>query len=503
MRDILIDVRCLQDASHAQTPQGQQARALLGRARLELPRDELVGLMDPALPPLAEGVRASLDRVRVTAYTGALTRPACFVQLSPLTHDPLFVARLLMDQRIPCVTIAPTRSPGRMQAADRIRGVVARHWLRRYDLAVAEPVLWEAVAGLSWKAAAPAAVTGRRARIALIDPSGDATLRSALESVADVDVVTPADPVATLRKRYDRVISVVANTKLHAPVVDAIARQGGACILRDGCLIRAYDVARWKQRSRKLAELELGRALGPGELEGWLAGHALPRARLLGEIAAAEKLFVHSEAFAAAIASASGQAPRALPMPLAIGDWPAAGRTPRRDGPGTDQSIVASATGHMAESCFWALDLLRHWGVPARLHLFGPLPADSVWLDEVAARLGLADRVVITPGPAPEHSAAADVGVFLCMRGQGSVGMEMAASAARGLPCVASESVAEPFAQPAWVRTISDMPSPVLLAEAIAAVLARPPEVEELAAWRREHSPAAFARALGHALDIG
>jgi glycosyltransferase involved in cell wall biosynthesis len=96
--DVLIDARCLQDPNYAGRGIGRHATALLEGARASptIARGaRLTALQDPALPPMSARHRAVFDELRTTAYTGALTRPVWFLQLSPMTHDPLFVARLL------------------------------------------------------------------------------------------------------------------------------------------------------------------------------------------------------------------------------------------------------------------------------------------------------------------------------------------------------------------------------------------------------------------------
>ena len=136
----LIDVRCLQDPAYAERGIGRHARALLEHARHYLPGMRLVGLADPARPALPPSVRALIDDTRGSAYTGALTQPCCHVQLSPMTHDPLFVARLLHHPSIPSATVVydfiPFDQPGHYLAkpATRIDYDIALRWLARHQL---------------------------------------------------------------------------------------------------------------------------------------------------------------------------------------------------------------------------------------------------------------------------------------------------------------------------------------------------------------------------------
>lgn len=140
MRACLIDVRCLQDPAYAERGIGRHAGVLLAHARAALPETRLIGLADRNLPALAPGLRAHLDELKHGAYTGALRRPTVHVQLSPMTHDPLFTARLLLHQSIPSACalydFIPHDEPERYlpRSASRIEYAVALRWLARYQM---------------------------------------------------------------------------------------------------------------------------------------------------------------------------------------------------------------------------------------------------------------------------------------------------------------------------------------------------------------------------------
>ena len=135
----LIDIRCLQDPLYAERGIGRHAAALLHHARAMLPGMRLVAITDPAMPPLASPARASVDEVRTTAYTGAITEACCHVQMSPMTHDPLFVARLLQHPSIPAATAVydfiPLDEPDRYLPSPmaRLDYDVSLHWLARHQ----------------------------------------------------------------------------------------------------------------------------------------------------------------------------------------------------------------------------------------------------------------------------------------------------------------------------------------------------------------------------------
>ncbi len=100
---LIVDARCLQDPAYRERGIGQHAESLLRHRSHDAARGPLVGLLDPSLPALLPHTAALFDRLQWTAYAEP-PDGGWFLSLSPLTHDPLRVARLL------------TR-PGRRQAA--------------------------------------------------------------------------------------------------------------------------------------------------------------------------------------------------------------------------------------------------------------------------------------------------------------------------------------------------------------------------------------------------
>ncbi len=143
MPDVIVDVRCLQDPNYATRGIGRHATALLEGARASptIARGaRLIALQDPAMPALSARHRAVFDGVRTTAYTGALTRPVWFLQLSPMTHDPLFVARLLHHAAPLTAAVVYDFIPLDDAAGylanpkTRLDYHVALAWLSRYDL---------------------------------------------------------------------------------------------------------------------------------------------------------------------------------------------------------------------------------------------------------------------------------------------------------------------------------------------------------------------------------
>ena len=140
MRDCIVDLRCLQDPLYRGRGIGRHAVALLGTARTMMPDYRIIGLTDPELPELQATPRAMVDAVRHSAYTGAMFDPCLFVQFSAMTHDPLFVARLLDHPEVRSAAVVydfiPLEEPERYLplAGNRLDYHVGLRWLARHDL---------------------------------------------------------------------------------------------------------------------------------------------------------------------------------------------------------------------------------------------------------------------------------------------------------------------------------------------------------------------------------
>jgi len=144
IHNIILDLRCLQDQNYARRGVGRHALALLRHAPRGTGGVRLVGIVDPALPQLPEEARDAVNFIRPNAYAAAAGSPpqppACFVELSPMTHDPLFVARLLHDPTVLRTTVVydfiPRHFPDRYLPGpeQRLSYATALRWLAHYDL---------------------------------------------------------------------------------------------------------------------------------------------------------------------------------------------------------------------------------------------------------------------------------------------------------------------------------------------------------------------------------
>lgn len=184
--EIVIDARSLQDPDYADRGVGRHALNLLRHAPAEA---RLTALADPSLPPLPDEAARLFHRIRPNAYLPAGGR-SCFVQPSPMTHDPLFAGRLLSDaghlRAAAVYDFIPHQHPGRYlpTAAQRLRYDVALRWLARFDVFL--PISQASAADLH------AILAVDRARIAVTG----APLDPGFERAAGPEGPPPAPPAA-------------------------------------------------------------------------------------------------------------------------------------------------------------------------------------------------------------------------------------------------------------------------------------------------------------------
>lgn len=139
---IVFDVRCLQDVHYRDRGVGRLSANLIRSARRFVPaerKSRLVGIVDPALPALESRFGMHLDDVRAGSYLPDDAGASWFVELSPMTHDPLFIARFLDDQRFFSASVVHDFIP--LQSPEQYLGTFAAsmdyqaklRWLSRYD----------------------------------------------------------------------------------------------------------------------------------------------------------------------------------------------------------------------------------------------------------------------------------------------------------------------------------------------------------------------------------
>ncbi|WP_202355249.1 glycosyltransferase [Mesorhizobium sp. 113-3-3] len=139
--EIVFDLRCLQDPSYRDRGVGKLSANLVRAVGLLRGRIGVstLGLVDPALPPLEDRFRHLVDRVRSNAYLDVKGSSTVFFELSPMTHDPFFLGRIVNDPDILKLAIVydfiPLMKPERYlpTASNRLDYHTQLIWLSRYD----------------------------------------------------------------------------------------------------------------------------------------------------------------------------------------------------------------------------------------------------------------------------------------------------------------------------------------------------------------------------------
>ena len=335
-------------------------------------------------------------------------------------------------------------------------------------------------------------------------------------------VVAPMSAFPHLSNRFDRVISVMGNSHFHAEIFSMLMRYGGACIEHDNRLLGFYQHLVGDQRGRRIAERELGRPLEPGEFERWLGDEATLEATFFAEIADRSKpLCVHSRESARLVRERFGVNASYLPFSV-YREWheeqfTPANRARARARVGFSPEEIAIITlGYVGlqkapEECIWALDLMRGWGIPAKLHFVGEVSTDRARLDWLCEHLGLTSHVrfisdYVSEETYRDYLLAADAAVQLRTHLLGGLSGALLDCIAVGLPTVANRDLAESMEAPNYVFQVPDRPSPVLVAEALVAALesrtALRQRDEARAAYCNVHNFRVYAEELCAALSL-
>jgi glycosyltransferase involved in cell wall biosynthesis len=167
-----------------------------------------------------------------------------------------------------------------------------------------------------------------------------------------------------------------------------------------------------------------------------------------------------------------------------------------------DKEIVIVTFGYVhpckaPEECIWALEILRRWKISASLHFVGGIEnledgGDS--LLALAERIGLRENVKLVAEYVSEQTyrdylVGADAAIQLRTYRLGGLSGALLDCAAAGLPTVTNASLATAVGVPGrYIRSIPDVLSPLLLAEAIAELIASGMTAVRPEADRREFS---------------
>ena len=344
-------------------------------------------------------------------------------------------------------------------------------------------------------------------------------LASALAPLCELSVFGGAaiGPLPHLSSAYDRVISAIGNSHLHADIYDYTLRWGGAVICHDARLI-GLVAGRGLDHAAELASRELGRAIAPETVALWAENENGREASFLGDLAAAARpLIFHARQPAALVAARFGINAHRLPFALYRpfrGPIRAADRARARKtlGIAPEQKLIASfgfvGRNKGVLAAFYALARLRRTQRQAKLVFVGA-PNDSLALFmTLSLSLGIADAVDFGAGFVAEadyrnYLLAADVALQLRENGEGNISGALQDCIAAGLPSVANADLADNIAAPAYVGRVADRLDPGEIATALEMALHAERDFEVArAAYCAAHSMDAYARRLLETLGL-
>ncbi len=450
-------------------------------------------LLDQALFPADDDLALArlLDLAAVPAWrTAALARQSAVW--------PRFKAAAVAQRFWTAVQrLAPVQAPGAPRARPRV--------------AVLTP-LPPARSGVADYSAPMCAELAKRVELHVLTPTAEAECPPGAASIG------PISPTPLLSSRYDRVVSVMGNSMFHLDILRLMLKHGGAAIQHDGRMLDLYAGHIGFEKTERMAEAEMGRPLRPNEIWHWLAGDFPSEALILAEIAArAEPLMMHSRAGAMDVSRRYGAPVTYLPFGI-YRTIPESELGPRarhdaRARIGIEpRTVLLASFGYVHPTkspvdCIWALDLLRSWGIPARLHFVGAPLMPTEPLVALADDLGLSAHIrlldtFVNEGEYRDHLIGADIGVQLRVGTAGAVSGALADCVAAGLPTVASATLADALDAPSYIRAVPDVASPLLVAEAAAALLSESRNAEERRAYLRSHGFDVYAARLCTALGL-
>ena len=167
--DLIIDMRCLQDAARSERGVPGHAAATIRLARRVSAwarTARIVGIVDHRMPALAPELAALADEVRGNAYMPSPPPGSLLLNPAPMGPDQDVLGRLLLDPRIAKAAVVydfiPLDQPARYlgDPVHRLEYSTALVWLRRYQLFLPISAATGARLGALWPEAVNRVVTG-------------------------------------------------------------------------------------------------------------------------------------------------------------------------------------------------------------------------------------------------------------------------------------------------------------------------------------------------------
>lgn len=321
--------------------------------------------------------------------------------------------------------------------------------------------------------------------------------------------------------RYNAIVSVLGNSAYHDTIFDVFERYGGPCILHDSRLTKIYYHRLGRDKFLELASKLLGRAISMEEAINWLQDRSLPCLFLEPIIERASPLIVQTRTQQALLKKRYGadvQVATCCPTVLfedeCLSDI-SKQKTRNRHGIASGDFVVSSF-GYVgrekgAATCIMAIELLRSWNIPAELYFVGDAGPERNELDRVAMVYDVAEHVhysleFVDDSIYSDFLIASDAAVQLRTYALGQLSATLTDCVSAGLPCVASNDLAESCDAPGFVARVPDRFSPLQVAEHLALIWeargGRASRKEARAAYLQKHNFEYYAQRLVEILGI-
>jgi glycosyltransferase involved in cell wall biosynthesis len=384
----------------------------------------------------------------------------------------------------------------------------------------------DAVAARLWTTLAPKkpAITHTKPRLAMLTPlpptkSGiadySAALATCLAPLAGLTLFSGKhiSAFAHTSPKFDRVISVIGNSPLHADIHDLAIRWGSTVICHDSRLL-GLATGRGLEHAAAIASRELHRPVTPAEIEAWAQNENLREASFLGGLAAAARpLIFHSLQPALLTRDRFGIASKHLPFAIQRNFAASHSKQTARDALNftPDQKVIASfgftGTNKGIPTILHGFAMLLET-TQCRLIFVGEPTGETQKFQALAARLGIAHAVAFGADFVSEetyrnHLIAADCAIQLREGGPGNISGTLQDCITAGLPAVANQDLAGNLSAPSYIKRIPDRLDPAQIAAALGELLESHLNTEpERLAYCENHSMARYAQTLLEILEV-
>lgn len=299
----------------------------------------------------------------------------------------------------------------------------------------------------------------------------------------NVNSFHPISAYPYVSAKYDRIISVVGNSRYHNKIIDNQRLYGGPCISHDNRLTELYYSRLGEQKFLEKAEATLGFPVSINEVYNWMQNpNKLPLLFFDDVISLSQPFIVHSKLIQNQIQKIYGCDAKYLPLSIlnqfTEHELSYAMRLKVRKELGIpEERIVIVTLGIMHEvkapnKCILAVDLLRQYGMNAHLYFVGT--SGSLFLDKekkLINKLGLQNYIHstgddwISDTEYKNYIIAADFSIQLRIGPIGQVSAALQDCISGGLPVVASKDLAQSIEAEDIVHVVSDNLCPIEIAK--------------------------------------